>query len=147
MGTTTPTTAKASQVLESINQNLKYIETSIVNGTYKQQETILKLMLKDTVEAVKKLDFTFRVPFTNDKNKQHFSTYINRALKMKATLLTNLEEIHAELFTKHGNSKRALTLVQKMINTKLYKNVVAGYIGRWKNATNFPIKNEIIYTT
>lgn len=130
----------------TILQNLEYVKASIQNGTLESQKEILKLILQDTIQSIKDYQFTFKVGYCTETQKQHFQNYINQALKKKASLLADMEEMERELFTRNGKPKRALTIINKMLVTGLYKSEVAYKIGKWVNTTSFATKSEIIYT-
>lgn len=132
--------------MQTIKQNLQYIAKSIENGTHKEQSAILHLMIVETIQDMKELDTTFQVPYSTESYKHHFQAYINTASKYKATLLTNMEEVERELFTRKGNPQRALKLIQQMLQTNLYKDNVIHKIYKWVNTTHTPTKTEIIYS-
>lgn len=130
----------------TILQNLQYLKATIQNGTLESQKEILKLMLQDTVQSIKDYQFTFKVGYCVETQKQHFQSYINHTLKKKASLLADLEEMERELFSRNGKPKRALTIINKMLVTSLYKSEVILKIGKWVNTTSLATKSEIIYT-
>lgn len=130
----------------SILLNLEYVKAAIQNGTLESQKEILKLIIQDTIQSIKDYQFTFKVGYCTESQKYHFQTYINQALKKKASLLADLEEMERELFTRNGKQKRALAIINKMLVTNLYKSEVILKIGKWVNTTSLATKSEIIYT-
>lgn len=139
-------TVDSKAVKTNIIQNLEYIKASILNDTFKNQRDILKLIINETVEAIKDYKFTFTVNYSTNTFKNHYQVYINHAMKKKASLLADMEEVQRELFTRYGNPKRALKLILNMLNTGLYKTEVIAKINKWVNTTSSPTKTEIIYT-
>lgn len=129
----------------TILQNLKYVKSSIQNGTLQNQKEILKLVLVDTVEAINGHYFTFKVKYSVETQKQHMQTYINQALKAKASLLADMEEVERELFSRFAKPKRAEAIINKMLVTNLYKNPVKIKVDRWTNTLASATKTQVIY--
>ena len=117
-----------------------------LHATLTAQKELLKLILQDTIQSIKDYQFTFKVGYGVESQKQHFGNYINQALKKKASLLADLEEMERELFSRNGKPKRALAIINKMLVTSLYKSEVSYKISKWVNTTSFATKSEIIYT-
>ncbi|MEE6451713.1 hypothetical protein RAH41_14150 [Gottfriedia acidiceleris] len=114
--------------METIKQNLSYIEKSLLNETHKEQGAIIHLMFTETILRVKETTFIYEVPYSSENYQKHMYSFIS--ISRKATLLTDLEELHAEISKKNTNIKRSLVLVQKMLNNDLYKSEVKEVINK-----------------
>jgi hypothetical protein len=132
--------------LKQIKNNLSYIKASIENGTHLEQKAILHLIIIETIEAARQVDFSFKVPYSSENHMNHLYSFYQKGMKAKACLLADLEELKKEVTRKNGNKKRSLKLVQNLISTDLYKRDVNNSIDRWVNTTSFPTKHQVIYT-
>jgi hypothetical protein len=132
--------------LKQISNNLLYIKASIENDTHLEQAAILNLIITETVEAARQLDFSFIVPYSSENHLNHLYTFFQYGMKAKAKLITSLEELKRELTKKNGNKKRVLKLVENLLSTDLYKRDVNNSIDKWVNTTSFQTKHQIIYT-
>ncbi|QGQ47251.1 hypothetical protein [Metabacillus sediminilitoris] len=135
-----------NRTMNSIKQNLQYIEKSIISGTLNEQKVIIAVILSEVIEAVKEFTFTYQVPVSIYKG--HLETFICLAEKEKSRLLADLQELHYELERKKTNEKRALQLVEKMLVTDLYKDEVQRSINKWVNVSpaKYGITTAIVYT-
>ncbi|PWW20224.1 hypothetical protein DFO73_11638 [Cytobacillus oceanisediminis] len=130
-----------------IRQNLIYIQTSLQNGTHKEQKAIIHLMMEDTLQAVKDTEFTYQYNYVRETDKSHQKVFINLANKSKTKLIASLEDLRCELTGRNGNSKQALALIKKMLETNLCKNEVKNKVRNWTNTTNITVKNGLIRTS
>lgn len=127
-------------IMQTIKQNLQYIQRSIVQETHFEQLAILDLMLSETVLALRQHTFKYEAKYSSDINNSHFKTYIQRSRKAKACLLSDMEEIAGELSKKNLNSKRCIALLEKVLKNDLYQNDVKLVINRFKNTTQSSTK-------
>jgi hypothetical protein len=130
---------------ENVKQNLEYIQKSVLNGTHKEQSAILSVIVAETFEVIKNMKFFYEVPFSNDKNTNHFYTYSSMGKTSKAKLLADLEEIQNEISKRNTNTKHVLILIQSMLQTNLYKDGVQASINKWVNTSNFTTRYQLIY--
>lgn len=130
-----------------IKQNLRYIESSLINGTHKEQSGILQLIINDSITDAKRYSMTFTAPYVQETSKAHFLVFIQRIKKAEATLISELQELQAELIAKNGNEKRALSIVQKIIERNLFKIDVSEVLKKWQNTTSKEVQKQLIYVT
>jgi len=128
-----------------IKQNLRYIESSLINGTHKEQSGILQLIINDSIASAKQFSMTFKAPYVQETSKAHFLVFIQRIKKAESPLISSLQELQAELIAKNGNEKRALVIVQKIIDRNLFKIDVSEVLKDWKNNTSKESQKQLIY--
>jgi hypothetical protein len=132
--------------LKQIKNNLSYIKASIKNGTDKEQKAILHLIIIETIEAARQVDFSFKVPYSSENHMNHLYSFYQKGMKAKACLLADLEELKREVTRKNGNTTRAVTVIETLLTSDLYKRDVNNSIDKWVNTTSFQTKHQIIYT-
>jgi hypothetical protein len=132
--------------LKQIKNNLFYIQTSIENGTDKEQAAILALILTETIEAAREIDFSFKVPYSSENHMNHMYTFFQYGQQAKAKLITDLQELSRELTVKKGNAKRSLKIIEKLLQNNLYKGEVNSKINKWVNTSGLSTKHQLIYT-
>lgn len=128
-----------------IMQNLRYIESSLINGTHKEQSGILQLIINDAIADARLFSMTFQAPFSTETRKAHFFTFLDRIRKAEATLISALNDVQTELIAKNGSEKRALSIVQKIIERNMFKMDVADVMNKWRNTTVNKTQNQLIY--
>jgi hypothetical protein len=126
--------------MQTIKQNLQYIQRSIVQETHFEQSAILDLMLLETVLAIRQHTFKYEAKYSSDINNSHFKIYIQRSRKAKYCLLADLEELTGELGKKNLNSKRCTAIIEKVLQNDLYQNDVKLVINRFRNTTQSSTK-------
>ena len=139
------TARNSKQILQMIQQNLEYIEKSILNDTYREQAGIIQFLLSDVILEVKNFDFSYTASYSAENNKYHFYAYIMRGEKAKAKTLASLEDIRTELAGRNGKPQVALRLIQRLLKTNLHKEDVQKVINKWVNTNNQKVKVERIY--
>ena len=139
------TARNSKQILQMIQQNLEYIEKSILNDTYREQAGIIQFLLSDVILEVKNFDFSYTASYSAENNKYHFYVYIMRGEQAKAKTLASLEDIRTELARRKGKPQVALRLIQRLLKTNLHKEDVQKVINKWVNTNNQKVKVERIY--
>jgi hypothetical protein len=132
--------------LKQIKNNLSYIKASIENGTHLEQKAILHLIIIETIEAAREIDFSFKVPYSSENHMNHMYTFFSYGMKAKACLLADLEELKKEVRRKNGNKKRSLAIIQNLLTSDLCRRDVKNKIAKWVNTTSFQTKHKVIYT-
>ena len=119
--------------MESIKQNIEYIQKSILNNTHREQQAIIALIISETVTTIKEATFSYDVPCVPNKSNAHFAVITNKVKQAKSSLISDLQELEGEL--KRNNTKRCLNILQKMLECNLYMNDVQQVIDGWKGLT------------
>jgi hypothetical protein len=132
--------------LKQIKNNLSYIKASIENGTHLEQKAILHLIIIETIEAAREIDFSFKVPYSSENHMNHMYTFFQYGMKAKAKLISELQELHREITRKNGNTKRAVKIIETLLTSDLCKSDVKNKLDNWVNTTSFPTKHQVIYT-
>ncbi|MGG1630071.1 hypothetical protein [Rossellomorea sp. NRS-1567] len=88
-------------------------------------------MISETIEEVRGTSFSYEVKFTHKDNTLHWKHYEARAKKYKAMLISDLYEIHQELGKRNTNVNRVVKMLNKMLQTNLYKSYTEAFIGKW----------------
>lgn len=125
--------------MQTVKQNLQYIQRSLSSGTHKEQTAILHLMMNETLEAVRNKSFQYETAYSSDKNLNHMYTYICLSKKAKASILADLQELQI-LHSRKNDSKRCLAIVQKLLQNNLYQNEVNGVVNSWVNTSTSSTK-------
>lgn len=118
---------------DNIKQNLKYIKTMIENGSLKENRVIIHVMIAETIHALKNTAFLFKVKYTSEGYKMHYSSYEKRAKKYKSRLLVDMKELERELNKQRIKQKTCKKLIQKMLDTDLYTSYTQAVINQWQS--------------
>lgn len=121
--------------VNNIKQNLNYIKTVIENGSLKENRVIINVMIAETIHGLKNTAFLFKVKYTSEGYKMHYSSYEKRAKKYKSRLLVDMEELERKLNKKPVNEKTCKKLIQKMLDTDLYTSYIQAIINQWQPKT------------
>lgn len=130
--------------MENITKDLQYIQSAILNDTHKKQKAIIALMITEAIVAVKESKITLEIPYVSDKNTHHITTISNMVKNVKATLISELEELNGELNRKKVNTKRCLNIIQKMLDSSLGMNGVQQTISKWRGLSRSKVIKQTI---
>lgn len=130
--------------MENITKELQYIQSAILNDTHKNQKAIIALMITEAIVAIKESKITLEIPYVSEKNTDHITTISNMVMNVKATLISELEELNGELSRKKVNTKRALKIIQKMLDSSLYMKSVQCTINKWRGLSRSKVIKQTI---
>ena len=128
--------------MESIKQNIEYIQKSILNNTHREQGAIIALIISETITAIKEATFSYDVPCVPNKANAHFAVITNKVKQAKSSLISDLQELEGCL--KRNNTKRSLNIIQKMLDNNLYMNDVKRVIDNWKGLSRSEVTKKTL---
>lgn len=133
-----------NEYTQNITRKLQYIQNSILNDTHQKQKAIIALMITEAIVEIKQTEITLDIPYVTETHTEHITTISNMVKNAKATLIASLEELAGELNKRKVNEKRALLIIQKMLESNLYMNGVYYTISKWKSLSRSKIIKQTI---
>lgn len=130
--------------MENITKDLQYIQSAILNDTHKNQKAIIALIITEAIVAIKESEITLEIPYVSEKNTDHITTISNMVMNVKATLISELEELNGELNRKKVNTKRCLNIIQKMLDSSLGMNGVQQTVSKWRGLSRSKVIKQTI---
>ncbi|TYS87505.1 hypothetical protein [Rossellomorea aquimaris] len=130
------------QRIEDIKGNLQTVMKAL-EGEQIESKGILAVMISETVAEVREASFSYEVKFTHKDNTLHWKHFEARGKKYKALLISDLQEIHQELGKRNTNVNRVPKMLNKILQTNLYKSYTESLIGKWKSLSHH-YKPEVI---
>lgn len=110
--------------IETAIQNLNYIQKKLLDGSYKNDMSLMQFALSNSIEAVRNTPFNYVIRHGTTKDKKgHIASYTAIAKRYKAKALCDLEDLQGELNSLFS-VKRCLVLIKKLLETNLYRNYV-----------------------
>jgi hypothetical protein len=116
--------------IEDIKENLQTVKKAL-EGEQIESKGILAVMISETIEEVRDASFSYEVKFTHKDNTLHWKHFEARGKKYKAMLISDLQEVLQELGKRKTNVNRVVKMLNKMLQTNLYKSYTEAFIGKW----------------
>lgn len=130
------------QRIEDIKGNLHSVKKALESEQI-ESKGILAVMISETIAEVRDASISYEVKFTHKDNTMHWKNYEARGKQYKGKLISDLQEIHQELGKRNTNVNRVLKMLNKMLQTNLYKSYTEAFISKWKSK-NHHYKPEVI---
>lgn len=118
----------AKKKLRDINRTLK---AGLKTGSLSKNQ-LLQATISEVIRIVKATPFYYQVRYTSEGDRSHMQSYKSIGKRYKSLLLSNLEDMQAEIRGVNGNLKRCITLVTGIQDTDFYRNTVQEKIDKFQ---------------